>query len=347
MCDSNNTPDRAGLIAPGKHIHMKIKTGRQTRAQRIVIYGPEGIGKSTLASAAPMPLFLDTESGTGQMDVDRVDVQTLFDLGEAVAWLEAENAAGTCKYKSLVLDTADNLWRMCADSICVENKWDDIEKPGFGKGYAMAGDRFRQVITRLDDVMRMGMHVIIVSHAKIDKVSPPDNAEYSKYAIKVSAPTKQAEVSRELLKEWCDCLLFCHYDTTVDSSKGKAVGSHKRIVSTTCSPAWEAKNRYNLPESMDMTPETMRAIFEAAGCKMLTQAKAPQSPQGVPEQIQQVSTQSEERNNEDSMLVRYFVGIGKLQDGQGLDDLPQNLKAALKARPEAALKKALEWDATH
>ena len=322
---------------------MNIKKGKQTRAQRIVIYGVEGIGKSTLAATAPAPLFLDTENGTGQLNVDRVEVQTLGDIGSAIAELNQQLSNGSCEYKTLVLDTADNLWRLCADSICAENNWTDIEKAGYGKGYAMASDRFRIVLSHMDTLMKKGMHVVIVSHAKIDKISPPDNAEYSKYAIKVSAPNRQAEVSRELLKEWCDSLLFCHYDTTVDSSKGKAVGQHKRVVSTTCSPAWEAKNRYNLPESMDMTPETLPAIFEAAGCAQNAPAETPQSPQSVPTVQPSANTPEKLQTNADDILVRYFTGIGKLQLGQGLEDLPENLKAALKARPEAALAKAREW----
>lgn len=321
---------------------MNIKKGKQARAQRIVIYGVEGIGKSTLAASAPAPLFLDTENGTGQLEVDRVEIQNLNDLGGALS----ELLSGSLGYKTVVLDTADNLWRMCADSICAENNWTDIEKAGYGKGYAMAGDRFRQVIARLDDAMKHGIHVVIVSHAKVDRISPPDNAEYSKYAIKVSAPNKQAEASRELLKEWCDCLLFCHYDTTVDSSKGKAIGQHKRIVSTNSAPAWEAKNRYGLPETMEMNADTMRAVFAAAGCGNVTAEPSnvtAQSPQSVLEPVQQVSTPAEPETSADDILVRYFVGIGKLQQGQTLDALPENLKAALKARPDAALAKAQAW----
>lgn len=351
---NHNPLRRAGLTAPGNHYIMNIKKGKQTRAQRVVIYGVEGIGKSTLAASAPAPLFLDTENGTGQLDVDRVEIQTLGDIGSAISELNQQLSAGSCEYKTLVLDTADNLWRLCADSICTENNWTDIEKPGYGKGYSMASDRFRIVLSHFDALMKLGMHVVIVSHAKIDKISPPDNAEYSKYAIKVSAPNKQAESSRELLKEWCDSLLFCHYDTTVDSSKGKAVGQHKRVVSTTCSPAWEAKNRYNLPETMDMSPETMRAIFAAAGCGNVTpnvtaepSNVTAQSPQSVPEPVQQLSTPAEPETSADDILVRYFIGIGKLQQGQTLEALPENLKAALKARPEAALAKARAWNAEH
>lgn len=318
---------------------MKITKGKQARAQRVVIYGVEGIGKSTLASAAPAPLFLDTENGTGQLNVDRVEVQNLNDLGGALS----ELLSGNLGYKTVVLDTADNLWRMCADSICAENNWADIEKAGYGKGYAMAGDRFRLVISRFDELMKRGINVVIVCHAKIDRISPPDNAEYSKYAIKVAAPNRQAEASRELLKEWCDCLLFCHYDTTVDSSKGKAVGEHKRIVSTSSAPAWEAKNRYGLPETMEMNASTMQAVFAAAGCGHNAPAEAPQSPQSVPEQVQQVSTPAEPETSAEDVLVRYFIGIGKLQQGQTLDALPENLKAALQARPEAALAKAKAW----
>lgn len=321
-------------------LNLPIAKGRQARAQRVVIYGPEGIGKSTLASAAPSPLFLDTEMGTGQLDVDRLNIDCL----DNISYTLNELLTQPHEYKTVVLDTADNLWRLCADYVCAENKWSDIEKPGFGKGYAMASDRFRLVLGMFDRLIASGVNVVVVSHAKVDKVNPPDNAEYSKYCIKVAAPAKQAEASREFLKEWCDCLLFCNFDMTVDSSKGKAVGKSKRVVNTVPAPAWEAKNRYSLPETMEMTAETMQAIFAAAqgGAETRQQPQTTAETGTVPAQAPAAAQASDEE-----VLTAFFVGTGKLQPGQGLDQLPANIAAALKARPEMALAKAQAWLAEH
>ena len=52
---------------------MNITRGKQAKAQRVIIYGTEGIGKSTLASQFPNPLFIDTEGSTSNMDVARMD----------------------------------------------------------------------------------------------------------------------------------------------------------------------------------------------------------------------------------------------------------------------------------
>ena len=52
---------------------MAIRRGRIPRPQKVVIYGPEGVGKSTLAGRLPEPVFLDTEGGTHHLDVARFD----------------------------------------------------------------------------------------------------------------------------------------------------------------------------------------------------------------------------------------------------------------------------------
>ena len=39
---------------------------------KVVLYGPEGIGKSTFAAKFPSPVFIDTEGGTKKLNVNRL-----------------------------------------------------------------------------------------------------------------------------------------------------------------------------------------------------------------------------------------------------------------------------------
>ena len=48
---------------------MKITSGKVIRPQKVVIYGSEGIGKTSMAAQFPNPLFIDTEGGTVQHQI--------------------------------------------------------------------------------------------------------------------------------------------------------------------------------------------------------------------------------------------------------------------------------------
>ena len=83
---------------------MEITRGKVQKAKKVVIYGPEGIGKSTFASRFPDPVFIDTEGSTNDMDVARLPRPTSWNmLFEAIEYIK--NNPGVCK--TLVIDTID------------------------------------------------------------------------------------------------------------------------------------------------------------------------------------------------------------------------------------------------
>ena len=89
---------------------MEIITGKQATALKIVVYGPEGIGKSTFASKFPRPVFIDTEGSTKHMDVARTPRPTSWAmLMEQVRYFRDRPG----EYATLVIDTADWAEQLC------------------------------------------------------------------------------------------------------------------------------------------------------------------------------------------------------------------------------------------
>lgn len=234
---------------------IPISSGPIERAQKVVIYGPEGIGKTTLAAAFPDPLFLDLEGGTSQLDTKRLPrPRTWTDL---LAYLAAV-ASGEVLCKTIVIDTADEAERMCCAELCTKNGWESIESPGYGKGFTQAAEKFQLLLESCREIVELcGINVVLVSHAMMRKFERPDESgAYDRFELKLSKKVAP------LVKEWCDMLLFCDYEIDVlqdsKTKKYKARGG-KRVIRTTHAPTWDAKNRFGLA---DVLPLEFASIAE-------------------------------------------------------------------------------------
>lgn len=96
---------------------VNITSGRIPKPQKVVIYGPEGIGKTTFASKFPDPVFIDTEGSTYHMDVRRTNKPESWpELCSLVKQIAA--SPGLCK--TLVLDTADWAEMLCVNNVCAK-----------------------------------------------------------------------------------------------------------------------------------------------------------------------------------------------------------------------------------
>ena len=172
-----------------------VTSGIQTAPVKTVLYGPEGIGKSTFASHFPSPVFIDTEGGTKRLNVARLPQPTSWAmlLDEV-----AEVRKGNVPCSTLVIDTADWAERLCIQAVCARAKVNGIEDFGYGKGYTYVKEEFSKLLDALEEVLNAGHNVVVLAHAAITKFEQPDAVgNYDRWGMKTS---KQVA---PLLQEWC------------------------------------------------------------------------------------------------------------------------------------------------
>jgi len=241
---------------------MQIIRGKIPGAQKVVIYGPEGIGKTTLASHFPGAVFIDTEGSTKKLDVARFEPPSSWTM--LMAQVDYVVAHPT-EFKTLIIDTADWAQTLCIRHICDKHQMSGIETFGYGRGYTYVSEEFGKLLNRLDDVIAKGINVVLTAHAQIVKFEQPDEmGAYDRWAMKLINASKTSIAA--MVKEWADMVLFCNYKTysvAVDDQgkKHKAQGG-RRVMYTSHHPCWDAKNRDGLPDEIPMEYAAIRHIIE-------------------------------------------------------------------------------------
>lgn len=240
---------------------MQITKGKRARAQRVVIYGPEGIGKSSLAAQFPNPLFIDTEGSTDNMDVTRADKPTSWTmLMNHIAFVKSNPTI--CQ--TLVIDTIDWAEALALQYICAQHNKSGIEDFNWGSGYTYLIEEIGRLLDRLQELVELGINVVLTAHAQVKKFTKPDElGGYDRYELKLSNKKTETNVSAKV-KEWADMVLFLNYKTfivTDDKTKKQKAQGGQRVMQTTHSPSWDAKNRHNLPEELPMDFACIAHIF--------------------------------------------------------------------------------------
>lgn len=258
--------DSATLTAPKevvsqtdarKRMLSAITKSGSSQAERIVIYGSEGIGKTTFAAGLDTPIFIPAEDGMRSVSVDCFPVpKTWQDIIDAVETLRVEEHA----YKTLVIDTADAAERLCQEHILNRDQKKSIEDYGYGRGYVIVFEEFKKLLIPLDALRNeKSINICVTAHGAIKTFNNPQGDNYDRWELKLDRRISA------LLKEWSDLLLFCGYDVAVDIKTGQAKGKGyggERTIYTTHEPAFDAKNRHGLPSKIDMDPVAMMNLIK-------------------------------------------------------------------------------------
>lgn len=236
-------------VKPVSQSRMSLSRGRKGIIEsplRVVLYGVEGVGKSFFAASFPKAKWLSAERGTEHLDVDRFEEPQSWDdvLGAIDALLTEDH-----DYQTFVIDPANWIEPFAWAKVCKENGWNDIEQPGFGKGYAAAVSLWRDLTARLDRLRdERKMHVVVVAHSEVKQQKSPDTDDYERYQL---ALNKNAGA---VLKQWADIVGFMRFELSVarvnlnpKDKRAKGTSSGARALHVRWHAAWDAKNRFNLP----------------------------------------------------------------------------------------------------
>ena len=256
-----------------------IVSGPITKPPRILLYGVDGIGKTTFAASAPAPVFVGTEDGTAALPVPR--------FPEPRSWCDAIAAVDeladdlTHQYKTVAIDTLDWLEPLCWEHVCFGKRTkegkpvESIEDIPYGKGYAAALDEWRVLLSKLDRLRNSrGVLPILIAHSWIKSFKNPEGEDFDRFEIKLH------QKAAGLMREWADIVLFATHETFTHEQNGrtKGISTGARIMHTERQAAFDAKNRLNLPATLPLdwqslqdaitsgqtaSPETLRARITA------------------------------------------------------------------------------------
>lgn len=257
---AQNTKPRPGS---GRMKLGNVVRGTLDKPPRILIYGVDGIGKSTFAASADAPVFIGVEDGTSSLNVTRFpEPQTWLDGIEAIDELTQNDH----QFRTVVIDSLDWLEPLCWQHVCATTKDKQgrpatkVETIPYGNGFTAAVDLWRVLLSKLDYLRAVrGMAVVLVAHAWIKRFSNPEGEDFDRFECKLHPK------SSGVIREWCDCVLFATHEQYTHDLNGrpKGISTGARIIHTVRSAAFDAKNRYNLPPTLPLDWQSLKDAMAA------------------------------------------------------------------------------------
>lgn len=229
-----------------------ITKGKIKKPYLVLIYGPDGVGKSTFGSEAPNSIFIGAESGSDALDVARFNgIDSWISFRSKIESLKKENH----DFKSGVIDTLDWAEPMLHRYLCEKFKVAAVEDAagGYGKWVGVMLKEWKSLmvdLTYLRDVKKM--NIIILAHSHVKAFNDPNTAlPYDRYMLKLN------EKAAALWREYVDCVLFANYDivafkSETNKKKMKAQDGPRKLFSVRTA-SYDAKNRLGLPSELPLS----------------------------------------------------------------------------------------------
>lgn len=241
-----------------------ISTTAAPPPPRMFLYAPEGWGKTTFGALAPKPLVLQCRGETGLEElvaasrlpdgIPHYQFDQWSELREAVSVLTKESI----DFESIVIDTVNSAEALCQEDICqkeYDGEWGEKGFAAYGRGYDVTRKEWASFLDDLDKLRRgQQVRLICLAHTQTKTFQNPEGTDYDRHS-----PAMDKRVWADMHR-WADMILYGAFDDGVKmatdgrgqvdpNKKGKAKASsgNKRVLYTTRSALFDAKNRHGLP----------------------------------------------------------------------------------------------------
>lgn len=242
---------------------MKISKGKKEKKMLGLIYGVDGVGKSSLGAQFPNPLFIGPENGTSYLDVARFE-----DINDWSSFIKAVDDVikniDALEYKTIVIDSLDWVEPLIHQFICKKYKVDNLAHAakGFGAGFKEAFDMQVELKNKLK-VINQKKHVLLIAHSQVTQFNDPlTELPYDRYELKLH---QSASVSpRAMWREFVDFIFFINSDVFTSGDGKEARASDSGIyLHTKRTPSYDAKRRVEMPDKIKFEKSGMFEIIES------------------------------------------------------------------------------------
>ena len=233
-----------------------ITKGKKRKPINCLLHGVHGIGKTTFGTKAPSPIFIAGEE-IEEIESPRFPkCETFEDFLKYLAYVRDEDH----DYKTLVIDTLDSIEALAWKKILKDDNAKNMARAcgGFGQAYNLSMHMFTDVrdnyLAPIRD--RKGMNIILLCHSTKNKIEDPlTMSSYDMFELKLHKNNK-GQGTYTVFSEWVSIIAFANFEVykyeNKKTGKDYAVGEGERRLFCTPKPAYDAKNRFNIPDEINL-----------------------------------------------------------------------------------------------
>lgn len=230
---------------------LNLQQGGQMEPVRMVLYGQNGIGKTTFGAGMPKPFVLAVEDGIGVMPVmhDKAHAKNYDQIMGTL--LEVGGYFQRGEFQSLIVDSMDALQSKMLEKVLTEHGKKTLSDFSYGKGYELfkkEWEGFRDLMERFR--VELKANVLLIAQTESRTIADPVNGPHDTYIMRLDRR------ATGVLRDWADLVGFAQLKSTAirdkDGNITRLETNGSRILCTAPDTAFDAKNRFDLPVELPL-----------------------------------------------------------------------------------------------